>query len=66
MKILVSADMGGAYRHHLAGDCEPGTEQWQRCRVMFTSDVNRAHLPAQLDHAEGLRLRRQYERQATP
>jgi D-amino peptidase len=40
MKILVSADMEGATGVTWPADCEPGTEQWQRCRVMFTSDVN--------------------------
>lgn len=42
MKILVSADMEGATGVTWPADCEPGTEQWQRCRVMFTSDVNAA------------------------
>lgn len=42
MKILVSADMEGATGVTWPADCEPGTEQWQRCRSMFTSDVNGA------------------------
>ena len=42
MKILISADMEGATGVTWPADVEPGTEQWQRCRVMFTSDVNAA------------------------
>jgi D-amino peptidase len=42
MKILISADMEGATGVTWPADCEPGTEQWQRCRRMFTSDVNAA------------------------
>lgn len=42
MRILISADMEGATGVTWPADCEPGTEQWQRCRVMFTSDVNGA------------------------
>lgn len=42
MKILISADMEGATGVTWPADCEPGTEQWQRCRAMFTSDVNGA------------------------
>jgi D-amino peptidase len=42
MKILVSADMEGATGVTWPADVEPGTEQWQRCRAMFTSDVNGA------------------------
>lgn len=42
MKILISADMEGATGVTWPADCEPGTEQWQRCRGMFTSDVNAA------------------------
>jgi D-amino peptidase len=42
MKILVSADMEGATGVTWPADVEPGTEQWQRCRRMFTSDVNAA------------------------
>jgi len=42
MKILISADMEGATGVTWPADVEPGTEQWQRCRVMFTADVNAA------------------------
>ncbi|GAA3735812.1 M55 family metallopeptidase [Salinactinospora qingdaonensis] len=42
MKILISADMEGATGVTWPADVEPGTEQWQRCRIMFTSDVNGA------------------------
>ncbi|PRY00525.1 M55 family metallopeptidase [Allonocardiopsis opalescens] len=42
MKILISADMEGATGVTWPADVEPGTEQWQRCRRMFTSDVNGA------------------------
>ncbi|WP_017605855.1 M55 family metallopeptidase [Nocardiopsis alkaliphila] len=42
MKILISADMEGATGVTWPADCEPGTEQWQRCRSMFTGDVNAA------------------------
>ncbi|MFC4561606.1 M55 family metallopeptidase [Nocardiopsis mangrovi] len=42
MKILISADMEGATGVTWPADVEPGTEQWQRCRSMFTSDVNGA------------------------
>src|SRR5215472_10905265 len=42
MKILISADMEGATGVTWPADVEPGTEQWQRCRRMFTSDVNAA------------------------
>jgi D-amino peptidase len=42
MKILISADMEGATGVTWPADVEPGTEQWQRCRKMFTSDVNAA------------------------
>lgn len=42
MKILISADMEGATGVTWPADCEPGTEPWQRCRSMFTSDVNAA------------------------
>jgi D-amino peptidase len=42
MKILISADMEGATGVTWPADVEPGTEQWQRCRTMFTSDVNAA------------------------
>ncbi|MBR8742070.1 M55 family metallopeptidase [Nocardiopsis sp. MG754419] len=40
MKILISADMEGATGVTWPADCEPGTEQWQRCRSMLTGDVN--------------------------
>jgi D-amino peptidase len=42
MKILVSADMEGATGVTWPADCEPGAPEWQRCRPMFTSDVNAA------------------------
>jgi D-amino peptidase len=42
MKVLISADMEGATGVTWPADVEPGTEQWQRCRAMFTSDVNAA------------------------
>ncbi|WP_046471980.1 M55 family metallopeptidase [Allosalinactinospora lopnorensis] len=42
MRILISADMEGATGVTWPADVEPGTEQWQRCRAMFTSDVNAA------------------------
>jgi D-amino peptidase len=42
MKILISADMEGATGVTWPADVAPGTEQWQRCRRMFTSDVNAA------------------------
>lgn len=42
MKLLISADMEGATGVTWPADVEPGTEQWQRCRRMFTSDVNAA------------------------
>ncbi len=42
MRFLISADMEGATGVTWPGDVEPGTEQWQRCRRMFTSDVNAA------------------------
>ena len=42
MKVLISADMEGATGVTWSADVEPGTEQWQRCRSMFTSDVNGA------------------------
>ncbi|MGP3967445.1 M55 family metallopeptidase [Streptomyces sp. 6N223] len=41
-KILVSADMEGATGVTWPADCLPGTPEWQRCRPMFTSDVNAA------------------------
>ncbi len=42
MKILISADMEGATGVTWPADVLPGSEQWQRCRRMFTSDVNAA------------------------
>ncbi len=42
MKILISADMEGATGVTWPADCEPGAPEWQRCRPMFTSDVNAA------------------------
>ena len=42
MRVLLSADMEGATGVTWPADVEPGTEQWQRCRRMFTSDVNAA------------------------
>ncbi|MFG3152076.1 M55 family metallopeptidase [Streptomyces sp. NPDC048219] len=42
MKILISADMEGATGVTWPGDVLPGTPQWERCRSMFTSDVNAA------------------------
>jgi D-amino peptidase len=42
MKILISADMEGATGVTWPADVEPGTQEWQRCRRMFTSDVNAA------------------------
>ena len=42
MRILVSADMEGATGVTWPADVQPGTEQWQRCRRMLTSDVNAA------------------------
>jgi D-amino peptidase len=42
MRILISADMEGATGVTWPADCEPGNPAWQRCRPMFTSDVNAA------------------------
>jgi D-amino peptidase len=42
MKLLISADMEGATGVTWPDDVLPGTEQWQRCRRMFNSDVNAA------------------------
>ncbi len=42
MKILISADMEGATGVTWPADVEPGTQEWQRCRRMFTCDVNAA------------------------
>ncbi|MFD4828819.1 M55 family metallopeptidase [Streptomyces uncialis] len=44
MKILISADMEGATGVTWPADVLPGTPEWQRCRAMFTSDVNAAAL----------------------
>ncbi|MEW2416004.1 M55 family metallopeptidase [Streptomyces sp. NPDC046866] len=44
MKILVSADMEGATGVTWPADVLPGTPQWERCRSLFTSDVNAAVL----------------------
>ncbi len=43
-KILISADMEGATGVTWPADVLPGTPQWERCRSMFTSDVNAAVL----------------------
>lgn len=42
MKILISADMEGATGVTWPADVLPGTPQWERCRPMFTSDVDAA------------------------
>lgn len=42
MRILISADMEGATGVTWPADVDPGTEQWQRFRRTFTSDVNAA------------------------
>ncbi|MFF8267914.1 M55 family metallopeptidase [Streptomyces sp. NPDC016562] len=44
MKILISADMEGATGVTWPADVMPGTPQWERCRGLFTSDVNAAVL----------------------
>ncbi|MEU9699476.1 M55 family metallopeptidase [Streptomyces sp. NPDC014870] len=44
MKILISADMEGATGVTWPADVLPGTPEWERCRPMFTSDVNAAVL----------------------
>jgi D-amino peptidase len=44
VKILVSADMEGATGVTWPADVLPGTPQWERCRALFTSDVNAAAL----------------------
>jgi D-amino peptidase len=44
VKILISADMEGATGVTWPADVLPGTPQWERCRSMFTSDVNAAVL----------------------
>jgi D-amino peptidase len=42
VKILISADMEGATGVTCPADVLPGTPQWERCRHMFTSDVDAA------------------------
>ncbi|MEU6119718.1 M55 family metallopeptidase [Streptomyces sp. NPDC047117] len=42
MKILISADMEGATGVTWPADVLPGASQWERCRHLFTSDVNAA------------------------
>lgn len=42
MKILISADMEGATGVTWPADVLPGTPQWERCRGMFTADVDAA------------------------
>lgn len=42
VKILISADMEGATGVTWPGDVLPGASQWERCRHLFTSDVNAA------------------------
>ncbi|GAV40076.1 M55 family metallopeptidase [Streptomyces acidiscabies] len=42
MKILISADMEGATGVTWPEDVRPGAPEWQRCREMFTSDVDAA------------------------
>lgn len=42
MRILVSADMEGATGVTWPADVAPGAPQWQRCRALFTGDVNAA------------------------
>ncbi|MEV1068476.1 M55 family metallopeptidase [Streptomyces sp. NPDC050263] len=44
MKILISADMEGATGVTWPADVLPGRPEWERCRSMFTSDVNAAVL----------------------
>ncbi|MET9609516.1 M55 family metallopeptidase [Streptomyces sp. NPDC006512] len=44
MKILISADMEGATGVTWPEDVLPGTSPWERCRALFTSDVNAAVL----------------------
>ncbi|MFF8593652.1 M55 family metallopeptidase [Streptomyces sp. NPDC015220] len=44
MKILISADMEGATGVTWPEDVMPGASQWERCRSLFTSDVNAAVL----------------------
>ncbi|MDB1089267.1 M55 family metallopeptidase [Streptomyces sp. ACA25] len=40
MKLLISADMEGATGVTWPADCLPGRPEWERCRPLFTSDVN--------------------------
>ncbi|TVL92951.1 M55 family metallopeptidase [Streptomyces sp. SAJ15] len=42
MMILVSADMEGVTGVTWPADVLPGASQWERCRRLFTSDVNAA------------------------
>src|SRR5262249_33975790 len=42
MKILISAEVEGATGVTWPSAVRPGTEQWQRCRRMFNSEVNAA------------------------
>ncbi|GHD00853.1 peptide ABC transporter substrate-binding protein [Streptomyces violarus] len=42
MRILISADMEGATGVTWPDDVVPGAAQWERCRSLFTSDVNAA------------------------
>ncbi|MFF5980734.1 M55 family metallopeptidase [Streptomyces olindensis] len=44
MRILISADMEGATGVTWPDDVMPGASQWERCRALFTSDVNAAVL----------------------
>ncbi|MFJ3929218.1 M55 family metallopeptidase [Streptomyces sp. NPDC090029] len=44
MRILISADMEGATGVTWPADVLPGTPQWERCRALFTSDVQAAVL----------------------
>ena len=44
MRILISADMEGATGVTWPDDVMPGASQWERCRSLFTSDVNAAVL----------------------
>jgi D-amino peptidase len=40
MKVLISADMEGATGVTWPEDVRPGAPQWERCRRLFTGDVN--------------------------
>ena len=40
MRVLVSADMEGATGVTWPEDVRPGAPQWERCRRLFTGDVN--------------------------